>query len=145
MAHEERLIEDDVASGDEFRRLQAQVDRHVGDVLPTPRGVLEDRHVGVALLEIAEVIALLRMVQRLHPLRQPAAVGALQRAHCIRREMRGPDPRLDPLERLGQGCLPQHGEDQQQQQAARCEAQADPGGNCLRRSSNHRVLLLVAA
>ncbi|MNH38457.1 hypothetical protein D3C79_994910 [compost metagenome] len=92
----------------------------MGNLLPAPRGVLEDRHVGAALLEVTEAplnrsrhqdetITLLDVVQRLDQLRQQAGVGALLRAHGVGREVCGPDFDLDLCCRPSRGGQPYRG------------------------------------
>ncbi|MNN63696.1 hypothetical protein D3C81_1790900 [compost metagenome] len=93
-----------LALGDEdFRILQAHVHRGVRHILPAPLGVLENRHVDPALLEIIEaardrrrhqyeLVVGLRLVQGLHHLRQQAGVGAVFGTNGIRRKMRSTDP-----------------------------------------------------
>ncbi|MNH10583.1 hypothetical protein D3C79_700660 [compost metagenome] len=101
------LVTSRLAMGDEDLGIfQAHVDTHMGDLLPAPFGILEDRHVGAALLKVAEAprdgrgyqdkaVTLLVVVERLDQLRQQAGIGPLLRAHGIGREMRRPDLDLD--------------------------------------------------
>ncbi|MNF72621.1 hypothetical protein D3C84_546030 [compost metagenome] len=89
------------ALGDEdFGIFQAHVDAGVGNVLPAPIGVFEDRHVHPALLEIAkttgngggyqhEPVVALQGVEGLDQLRQQAGVGPGFRAHRVGRKVRG--------------------------------------------------------
>ncbi|MCY1410376.1 hypothetical protein D9M71_257450 [compost metagenome] len=86
-------------AGDEhFGIFQAHVHGLMGNLLPAPLWVLENGHVGAALLEVTEapldrrryqneVIVLLRPVECIDQLRQQTGIGTLLGAHCVRREM----------------------------------------------------------
>ncbi|MNP16235.1 hypothetical protein D3C76_1086230 [compost metagenome] len=117
--------------GDEYLGIfQAHIDRYMVDVLPAPLRVLENRHVGTPLAEIAEstrnrgryqdeTVVLLGVVQGLDQLRQQPRFGALLGTHRIRREMRGTDLDLDFLECLHRRRQPQGGEHEQERHSLR--------------------------
>ncbi|MNV48560.1 hypothetical protein D3C71_1404740 [compost metagenome] len=89
--------------GDEdFRIFQPHVDGRVGNVLPAPGRVLEDRHVDPPLREITkatrnrgryqdELIVGLQLVQGYYQLRQQPGVGTAFRADGVRRKVRRTD------------------------------------------------------
>ncbi|MCY1453323.1 hypothetical protein D9M71_703050 [compost metagenome] len=87
---------------EDFGIFQAHVDAGMGYVPPAPVGVLENRHVHPALLEVAkaagngsgyqhEPVVALQGVEGLDQLRQQAGVGTGLRAHRIGRKVCGTD------------------------------------------------------
>ena len=89
-------------------------------MLPAPCRVLENGHVGAALLEVTktpldggghhdEVVALLRAIERVDQLPQQTAVGALLRAYRVRREMRSANLYLDGIGSPCRRRQPEHG------------------------------------
>ncbi|MCY1309728.1 hypothetical protein D9M70_598510 [compost metagenome] len=96
----------------------------MGNLLPAPLRILENGHVGAALLEVTktpldggghqdEVVVLLRAVERIDQLRQQATVGTLLGAHRVRREMRRTNLHFDCIGSPCRRRQPEHGQQHQ--------------------------------
>ncbi|MNH30676.1 hypothetical protein D3C79_909850 [compost metagenome] len=96
----------------------------MGNLLPAPLWVLEDRHVGAALLQITKaplnggghqdkVVALLGAVKGVDQLWQQTRIGPLFGANGVRREMRGTNLHFDRVASPAWYRQPEAGQQQQ--------------------------------